>query len=312
MELILDTNIYRNLVSELNHNQTNDLSKKINELNVQKNIDIKFPISVAMELISHLEDENENEKNECKNALTLLVQTSTKIIENEINVNFVPPLNVILGFYFFNDEKYYLNEYSNVINISQKLVGNTTFGKEESKSEFIKIVKEQLEFEKKEIKNNIESYFKEINNGEVDWQYFKINQKERDIFFKKLNNGKSFLYIAQSFMIRAFDINRSKFEKNEINFNKFKEFINEFAPAIKMFELLLAQIGHGTESLNNILDKKWNTIIDISILFGFLYNPKKMNRKIVTEDANMRNKVVEFGIEDKILNLKELKLLYNI
>lgn len=312
MELILDTNIYRNLVSELNHNQTNDLSKKINELNVQKNIDIKFPISVAMELISHLEDENENEKNECKNALTLLVQTSTKIIENEINVNFVPPLNVILGFYFFNDEKYYLNEYSNVINISQKLVGNTSFEKEESKSEFIKIVKEELEFEKKEIKNNIESYFKEINNGKVDWQYFKNNQKERDIFFKKLNNGKSFLYIAQSFMIRAFDINRSKFEENEINFKKFKEFINEFAPAIKMFELLLAQIGHGTESLNNILDKKWNTIIDISILFGFLYNPKKMNRKIVTEDANMRNKVVEFGIHDKILNLKELKLLYNI
>ena len=57
-----------------------------------------------MELISHFNDEIPIEKEECRNALKLLVNLSTKTTATDLHVDFTPPLNVVLGSYFFGEE----------------------------------------------------------------------------------------------------------------------------------------------------------------------------------------------------------------
>lgn len=68
MDLILDTNIYRNLVRNLSHEQICELKNTIKQKCKQENITLLFPINSAMELISHFNDEREDERVECRNA----------------------------------------------------------------------------------------------------------------------------------------------------------------------------------------------------------------------------------------------------
>jgi NADP-dependent 3-hydroxy acid dehydrogenase YdfG len=65
MDLVLDTNIYRNLVRDQTDVQLHQLSETIKQQTEKQNIRIIFPINSAMELISHLNDDNESEKVEC-------------------------------------------------------------------------------------------------------------------------------------------------------------------------------------------------------------------------------------------------------
>ena len=116
------TNIYRNLIRNLDPIQVNKLVIDIKQSCVKKDIMLRFPINSAMELISHFNDEIPIEKEECRNALKLLVNLSTRTIATNLHVHFTPPLNVILGTYFFGEEQLYANLYSKVIKLSQMLI----------------------------------------------------------------------------------------------------------------------------------------------------------------------------------------------
>src|SRR5687768_15870267 len=99
MDLILDTNIYRNLVRDLSDEQVHELTNKIKERAKQENIIVLFPINSAMELIAHFDDPHKGERKECRNALILLVSLSTTFSTTHIHVDFVPPLNAIFERY---------------------------------------------------------------------------------------------------------------------------------------------------------------------------------------------------------------------
>ena len=101
MDLVLDTNIYRNLVRDLSDDQILEITNKIKSRCGQDNIKLLFPINSAMELIAHFNDQHLGERKECRNALKLLVSLSTTYSSPHIHVDFVPPLNAILERYLF-------------------------------------------------------------------------------------------------------------------------------------------------------------------------------------------------------------------
>ncbi len=115
MDLILDTNIYRNLVRNLDDNQVNQLIIDLKHNCQKKDVVLLFPINSAMELISHFNDEIPTEKEEGRNSLKLLVNLSTKTSATNLHVDFTPPLNVILGSYFFGEEQVYANLYEKLL-----------------------------------------------------------------------------------------------------------------------------------------------------------------------------------------------------
>lgn len=184
MDLVLDTNIYRNLVRKQNDDQIHHLAETIKGKAIKQNIKIFFPINSAMELISHFIDEDENERTECRKALKLLVFLSTTYSSTHIHVDFVPPLNAILERYFHGQENTYAKMYSNVITLAQMLIGNIYPESEEVMNGNVQTVKNQIEFEKQEIRDNYEEYLKSINNGEADWTYFKDKKNFAEIILR--------------------------------------------------------------------------------------------------------------------------------
>jgi predicted nucleic acid-binding protein len=305
MKLVLDTNIYRNLVRGKSQEEIDELILKILNKCKEKNIEICFPIVPAMELISHYNDENENEKSECRSALKLLVSLSTTITEHNLHIDFIPPLNVILGHYFFGKEDNFLKMYAQVITVAQKLTGNEMITEDDNIDDAIETIIKQLEFEKEEIRNNYENYLKSINEGNADWEHFQQKDKKADRadFFKRLKDGRFSFLVAQSFISRAYFITETTFVKDENYYNLVIRFMQDFCPVLIMNELLLNNIGQGVAAIQDIRDKRWNTVLDISLMFGVIYNPKDENKKLVTCDKNILKSFDVCGFNEKVMTL---------
>lgn len=311
MKIILDTNIYRNLVRSLDEESVDQLSKdliiKANEVGV----DILFPIDCAMELISHYNDDIESERTECRNALKLLVAVSSRFCSNSVSVdNIAPPINLVLEAYFSGKRN--LGVYSTVIHLAQELVGNIATHPDKVLDDQIHAVKSQIEFEKKGIKDNYEKLLKSMNGGVLDWSYFKDKKKSRKKFFDSLEIGKLSFLVSQSLVNRAYNIVGKEIILDEVYDQVVIKFIQDFAPAILMNEFLLEQVGHSTIALESVRDRRWNTIIDISLIFSALFNPDKKEMKLVTEENNIHESYISCGFQDKIMRLTEFKTALNL
>jgi uncharacterized protein YdcH (DUF465 family) len=308
MEYLADTNIYRNLVRDLNIGEVKNLAEFINDKETEKGIKSGISIVVAMELISHLKQNDQN-FDECFKALCLLYHHSRKINfqEQKYTGTFYPPLNVVLTKYFFDENTKYLRMYSQVLDLVVELTKNYDANNINSYSEQIETVRKQLLFEKDEIRTNYENYLKSLNEDITDWEYFKKNKTDRKEWFKTLKSGKTSFLVAEGLMIRAFNITDREYGRTQENYEKLVEFMHQFYPAILMNELILEQLGHGTISLGDVEDGKWNTINDMSIMFGMLYFSDRDNKVLVTEDKAIRNCLNDNGMGNKLLSLSEFQ-----
>jgi len=313
MEYLGDTNIYRNLVRGLSLTDVKKLAEEIDAKEIESDIKSGVSIVVAMELISHLQQDDLN-FDECYKALCLLYHHSKKknIQRQKYTGTFYPPLDVVLTSYFFNENTQYLRMYSQVLDLTVLLTENYDIKNVDSYPKQIETVKEQLIFDKDEIRTNYENYLKSINEDVPDWEYFKKNKTHRREWFKTLRSGKTSFLVAEGLMIRAFILTDRTYNRTEENFEKLIDFINQFYPAILMNELILEQLGHGNILLGNVEDGKWNTINDMSIMFGMLLFSDRDNKVLVTEDKAIRKCLNDNGMGNKLLNLSEFELKMGI
>jgi hypothetical protein len=312
MELVLDTNIYRNLARNQSDEQFHQLSETIKSKAKEQNIKIFFPINSAMELVSLYNDNNENERTECRKGLELLVDLSTTYSSTHIHVDFVPPLNAILEHYFHGQENTQAKIYSNVITLAQMLIGNVEPEPEEVMNGHVETVKNEIELEKQEIRDNYEDYLKSINNGEADWEFFKDKKQLRRDYFERLKIGRLSFLVGQSFVDRAYNIVGHQIVKDEEYYNIVTKFMQEFCPALVMNERLLENVGHSVEAIKDVADGRWNTVIDISLIFGALFNRNNIDRRLVTEERNIHEAYNNCGFQAKVMTLNNLKELLQI
>lgn len=308
MKYFLDTNIYRNLVRNLTIREVSQLAVKIRESEKNLGITSGFPIVVAMELINHLHD-SDPDCEECFKALCLLFDHSKNYDAEKDTLGgvFFPPLNVILPKYFFNENGPFLKAYKVVIALTKNLTENHDIKNIQKFVEQIKAISAQLMYEKSEIFENIKEHLKELNGGKLDWEYFKNNKRERQKWFREMSTGKTFAFIAEGFMIRAYGITDREYKRTPENFNQFYDFHNYFFPAIAMSSLLLEQVGHGTIAISDIRDPRWNTILDISMMFGAIFNSKRDSIIFVTEEKKMHEFFKMNKMQDQIIKLVEYK-----
>lgn len=315
MQLILDTNIYRNLVKGLSDLEVLKLGNHIKIKCKEKNITIPFPIVSAMELISRLNDLIDNERIECLKALKLLVSINVRINKNNGRIGglFIPPMDAVLGDFLFGDETDFINLYSPVIDLALKITGYSETKVDDDIKKDIDIVKQQLFFEKEQIKNNYEHYITSLSvDGKLDWRVLQKNKKLRKDFFLRLHRGDFDFLIAQSFLIRSFSNRGLVFEKNDNNLRILSGFMTKFLPVFKMNNKLLKEVGNGTIAMSDSRDPRWNTIPDISLIFGALYKCTEFNKIFVTEEKDIVRSFNEGGFPDNVIKLQAFKDIFFI
>ncbi|MGW1453772.1 hypothetical protein ACWBC2_02155 [Salegentibacter agarivorans] len=313
MKYFLDTNIYRNLARAIPLKDIKSLAEKIRNQELKLGVTSGFPIVVAMELIHHLE-KTDPEREECFKALCLLFDHSKNYnaSKNTFHGAFFPPLNVILPKYFFNKNGPFLEAYKVIIALTKDLTNNHDLENIYRFQNEIEVVREQNIFEKKELYDNIQEYLKDLNGGTLDWQYFSKNKIERKKWFREMQTGRSFAFLAEGLMIRAYKIMGKKYERTDENYAQFYKFHNDFFPAIAMTSIILEQIGHGTLAISNVYDHRWNTVLDISMMFGAIYNSKCDNIIFVTEENKMHLFFEMNNMDNQILKLDEFKKRFSL
>jgi hypothetical protein len=96
-------------------------------------------------------------------------------------------------------------------------------------------------------------------------------------------------------------------EDAENKFNSFKEI---YMPAINIFLELLDKVYNSVQAISDDTDEKWNTLNDMQILFGLLYESNIKNKILVTNEKMIKRVCVESGIGDNVITLDEyLKLI---
>ncbi len=312
MELFLDTNVYRNLVRGLSFFEIERLANKIKEREDELGHSAGFPIVVAMELISHLIPSDPHLV-ECYKALYLLFNHSKKYnpVNDTLSGKFYPPQDVVLPKFFFNQDGPHLKTFKLIIPLAKSIVENCNLQNVNKFQPEILATKEYIKSEKEYLQENLATYLKVLNGGTLDWEYFKKNKTARRKWFKNMETGESFVQLAEGFMERTFSISNKDFIKNQANWDKLREFHNHFFPALAMTSLLLEPIGHGV-ALNNIKDPRWNTVQDISIMFGALFESDLKDKVFVSEEKKMHQFFKLNKMQDKIMNLNDFKKILNL
>jgi coproporphyrinogen III oxidase-like Fe-S oxidoreductase len=113
-------------------------------------------------------------------------------------------------------------------------------------------------------------------------------------------------------MLRAYGLTGRVYKRTNENFDQFYEFHNQFFPAIAMSSLILEQVGHGTSSISNISDYRWNTIMDISMMFGAIFNSKRDNIIFVTEEKKIHEFFKMNGMEKQVIKLDQFKTSFSL
>lgn len=108
-------------------------------------------------------------------------------------------------------------------------------------------------------------------------------------------------------MLRTYMNFEKEFEKNDKNLKILNSFVDKYHPSLLMACILVEKIAHGTISLSNINDHRWNTVTDVSVLFGALHEGDEKTRILVSNEKKMHQFYNLIGCEDRIMNLDEFK-----
>jgi hypothetical protein len=312
MELFLDTNIYRNFVRGLSFFEIERLANKIKENENMLGYSAGFPIVVAMELISHLVP-GDPHLVECYKALYLLFNHSKNYnaVSDTLFGKFYPPQDVVLSKYFLNEDGPDLKTFRMVIPLVKSITENCDLKNINKFQAEILATKEHIKKEKEQFQENLVDYLKTLNGGTLDWKYFKQNKNARRKWFRDMETGEAFVQLAEGFMSRTFSISNKDFIQNQENWDKLKEFHDHFFPAIAMTSLLLEPIGHGV-ALDNLKDSRWNTVQDISIMFGVLFESNFKDKVFVSEEKKMHQFFKLNGMQEKIIDLNDFKKMLKL
>ena len=166
IEFHLDTNAWRNLVSGHGNTTLDEFSQRLIQALSNKNSICAFSIPVAIELITHLQSEDE-EFHECHEALKLMY-----LVARESKV-FCPKILDILNWYFHKKEAVTEDQYNIILSTIRNIVTNN---REIILSDYqyeTKKFEEQLTFDKETVKRGFKEVLRSFNKGILKWDFLR-------------------------------------------------------------------------------------------------------------------------------------------
>jgi hypothetical protein len=312
MEFILDTNAYRNLIEGLTLSEVHQLAEKMRTAEDNKGHTAGLSIVVSMELIKHL-GKDDPAKERCYKALCLQWLHTRRFDFNRGNITgtFYPPMNVILAQHFFDNNSKYLALYMKVLELIVELTQNLNINNCMNHEVNIKIVKNQVDFETTEFKNNVEEFLKFLNGGELDWKFIRNNKEELKEFTIRINDGRIETLLGIGLLKRAHQVMDKEAFEGEAT-KRFDGFLSQYKAALVMNTTLMQSIAGGSEKLADIEDSKWNTLNDVQIMFGLLYSKDGLDKRLVTEEKRIGNSANKAGVGHLIMTLSDYKAAIGI
>ncbi|HLD53857.1 MAG TPA: hypothetical protein VJA82_11170 [Sediminibacterium sp.] len=265
-----DTNALRILAEGLDFSQLIPKATELGNEAAKKNAVSHFNVLTSMELLRHM-DEADPAYTRCLKALILQAHLTVNIgRDGRQTIDFIPPLNPLLTQHYFGNNSGYMKYYYRIMEIvttATREANPDDWKKVESDVKDIQIIKAQLMFEKKEMRDNFESLSKYINNGEVEWNFTHKRLPKQIELKEDIKRGKMTEIMALSLLRRAHAILGLEFIQPGLD-EKFASFKNFYEPMLKMCTLLIQKFLGGFPSLQEADHVAWNTYNDMQFIAG--------------------------------------------
>jgi hypothetical protein len=219
---------------------------------------------------------------------------------------YYPPLNVILSQFFFSKNSKYHQLYGTILDLVHYLTENMDIQNCDKYASQIHIVKKQILFENQEFQANVEDLLRSLNDGKLDWEYFKKNKQERIEFKAKIDDGRMEILLGLALFRRAHQV-ADVYNASPIAAKKLQTFFDTFKSAIKINISILRSIADGSTWLADATADKWNTLNDFQIIFGLLYERPGIDKRLVTNDSKIKNACLSSGQGHVIISLDDYK-----
>lgn len=294
-QFIFDTNYYRNYVinKDFEEFQANIFEQK--KIENQKKHKIVFPIISAIELISHLNDNNLTAKN-CFEALNLMVSHCGNITNDKRRGTVVPTFYDLLTLYFFQTTSANHIFNNNILYLSQKVSDSVDYSVIKTMENEINQVAEIKSKERENIIYNLqEFYIKSLApKEEIDWYIFQKNPQLKKEIGELIKNKNIHKLIGLSFLDLAMKqankdeikISKSEFENNFVD-SHFKVSIDFFVKHIISNMINIQKMEYFFKPETDP-KTRWNSFYDMQLIFAVEFeNYKSRDTVFVTTDKKI-------------------------
>lgn len=310
VNVIFDTNGYRNLTLGLSVDETKSLFDRIKTEEAAKNITSLMGSVTLMELLTHLADTNDPAYHHCKIATI----GAYHHVGDEKNFRLLPHPELLLQQMLFQTVDPKQSE-------SVMTLGNVAFlihqGPADDKiSEYqgqISAVKNIVEQHEKDFVDDMYDAIQQMDSSATNWKLFENDKSTRTKFLSYLKSDQAVNILAAAFVVRTIrNLNIQNISEYDFS-NMTRDVARVFHTPLALYIEVMKRMGTSGYDMTNLKKKRWNTIWDIYHLF--CVSDENIGGKetiFVTEEDMLHNVCNEIGRPNKILKLADYKALLGI
>ncbi|MCW9706531.1 hypothetical protein [Fodinibius salsisoli] len=302
--VVLDTNAYRYLASNLSQKETKKLVDKINTLEEERDIVSFTSHVVAAELLSHLNDNNDPHYTNCRNAANALFHHN--INDDNGNLRFVADSESELCRILFERESPHWEELTAQQNHLLYEIYNKSEDEELSHiSDHLNEISQRVEQSEKQFVKDMWNYVvKTAKSDAKDWDDVRDDSDAREEAMKYLRSADQELNTAKGLVIKTMNILNIKQTQEVIN-DKARYLSKIFDAHIKLYSQILEKILLGGANVENKSRPNWIWDLQLSFYIGEESSIDGRKTYLITSDGEILKAAEEANSSDYVFELNE-------
>lgn len=303
--VVIDTNAYRDLAKK-NQEESIDSMKRILELERKNNIKAMLSPIVLLELFSHLSNKNDENYNNCKNAIII----SYEHCRTEDNFRLFLDFEIQSCITLFRIKPLDLEQEQRYLyGLAYDINNNPDENHIEQRRDVYKYINDKVQSMENRFRCDIWNYvIKTLDKVATSWKPNFDTKEERDEILRLIKSDNFLKFLATSQVSKSVDIcfgEKRKLSEIEI-INMSDEILNKYPAPFYLYREILYRIIQNGVNFENTKKNRVNWWWDMQILFCI--GAGKVNDEdvyLITSDTDMVKAAEEAGYRNKIKTLDE-------
>ena len=303
---LLDSNIYRSIAENLAEKDIVNKAREMSEAEKAKGFQSLCSVVVASELISHLVDGDPVKAN-CYKALCLLrYHTFNESIHTKRVIAY--PMENVLTRFFLCKNFVHFDSFNEVVRLMELITERLDINDCSKYKAQIQSVKDTRLAYRKGVVDQADLMLKEQG---LDWGSFTISSFRANPLLEAMNKqrlkshnlGEDFYRMAKILIDKTYESEGFRKYPPPCK-RRISKYLETYQAPLRMFHYLLKKIGEAP-GMQNFMDKRWNTLNDVSILFGFSDDTFKQTLLVTDDDLLFECVLTTEGMKDRVGKLSQ-------
>lgn len=310
VNVVFDTNAYRGITRDLDEQQAKALFDKVRAAEESRNITPLLSTLTLTELLAHLADVSDPGYSHCKVAT---IGAYHHVLDEEKTPRLLPDQDTLLEEFLLghpDEQRVQLNEWLG--GLAAAIYARPDDTAIATLAPSLQLVKDEVTGIKQQFVDDMRMTIQSMDPkaAAIDWTLFQNDKKMRTKFLAYLRSDAAPRKIAELFVLKNLTKVISPTEMSSM----IQDVAMTFPAPLKLYLQMMERIaGKDGYNMDNIKEKRWNTIWDINLLFSIAeIGPKKEETVFVTNEKWLNRVCHEIKLATSIIKPPEYLVMLGI